>query len=253
VIHETFPADGVTDIDVSVPSGSIVVDEDTSGSIEIRIDSRRDDEWRVTRAGSTIRVHTERNSWLGGGRADVRVRLPRGIDARITTASADVRSLVPLGRVSVSTASGDVELTSTDTATVATASGDVRLGDVAGALGVKSASGDVVVGEVGGDVTIKSASGEAFIRSAAGAIAVSSASGDIRVDRYLGSDLELNTMSGDILFGLPAGTAVRLQASTLSGSVVLPDKRPPSSSSPSSTPVDAKAKSVSGDIRVLRV
>lgn len=251
MIREAFSVEDSADVDVSAPSGSVFVEGGPRGEISVEIDTKREDEWRVARSGSSVRVHHERGNWLGGGRADVRIHLPAGTDLRVGTASAEVRSSVDLGRVSVSTASGNVFLASARDVSATTASGDIRLEDVEADLSVKSASGDVLVASVGGNATIKTASGDTHVRSVRGAVTVSSASGDIRVDDYRGLDLELTTMSGDITFGLPAGTSVRLQASTMSGRVDLPDRRP-STTAADGDPVSAKAKSVSGDIRIVR-
>ena len=250
MIHETFTVGDAADVDVSVPSGSVVVEAGHAGDVDVQIDARKEDEWHVVQAGSSIRIYHERGSWLGGGRADIRLRLPDGTDLRVSSASADMRSTVDLGRVSVSTASGEILLASVRDLTATTASGDVRVDDVAGNLSIKSASGEVTAATVGGNAAVKTASGDTRIRTVAGAVTVSSASGDIRIDDYRGTDLDLTTMSGDIMFGLPSGTSVRLQASTLSGRVQLPERR--SSNPAEGEPVSARAKSVSGDIRVVR-
>ncbi len=251
MIHEIFGVEGPPRIEASVPAGSLVLEQGPDGTVEVTVDTSRPEPWRVTKSGNTITVSYERMGFGTGGRATVRVVVPSGSALRAETASASVTSHVDLGQVIVKTAAGDVQLRDCDSAVVKSAAGELSIRNVAGDLAVKSASGDVDVNVVSGSVSATTASGDVSIQEVSGAFTASSASGDVRVARYLGEDLEVSTMSGDMSFGLPARTSVKLTASTLSGDVRLPERS--DGSEPPLRHISVRAKSVSGDIRLQRL
>lgn len=251
MIEETFSLDGPASVECSFPAGSLTVETGPPGSATVTVDTARPDAWRRSQTGDRISVVYERGFLSGGGRAQVRLTVPEGSSLNVTTASADVRSLVGLERVSISTASGNIDLTETGTVSIKTASGDVYVERVRNDLTVKSASGDVRAGHVEGATTITTASGDLNVEVAHGPLSATSASGDVRVARYLGDDVEASTMSGDLVLALPSGISVKLKAHTLSGKVHLPERRPAQDGS--ARPVSVRAKSVSGDIRIGRL
>jgi DUF4097 and DUF4098 domain-containing protein YvlB len=76
-------------------------------------------------------------------------------------------------------------------------------------------------------------------------------SGDVSVRRFGSDDFSAKSMSGSVEIGIPAGTSVDLDATTLSGDILLPEPQdsPPS---PSGT-TDIKVRLVSGDLKIRRV
>ena len=251
MIEQTFALTGPADLDVSVPAGSVAIEDGPAGSAAVTVDTDRPELWRVFQSGDTITVSLERTGIGRGGRARVRIVAPAASSLRVITASADVRARGALDRVAVNTASGDIHLGDANEVTVKTASGDLYTGTVSRDLTVRSASGEVRAGDVGGSVQVTTASGDVYVESVSESLFATSASGDISVRRYLGDDLEAATMSGDVEVGLPAGTGVELVATTLSGRVHLPQNRKAASSP--SRQISVRLKSVSGDLRVRRV
>lgn len=251
MIEETFSLSGPASVECSFPAGSLTVESGPPGSASVTVDTARPDSWHLSQTGDQISIVHERGFLSGGGRAQIRVTVPGRSSLKLGTASADVRSSVGLDRVSVSTASGNVDLGEVGTVTIKTASGDVYIDRVQGDLTVKSASGDVRAGQVDGTVDITTASGDLNIEVAHGPLSVTSASGDVRVARYMGDDVEASTMSGDLVVALPAGISVTLKAHTLSGKVHLPQRRPTQNGA--GRPVSVRARSVSGDIRIERL
>lgn len=250
MIEQTFDISGPADLDISVPAGSLVIESGPTGRVSVSIDTKSPDFWQVAASGNAVTVSHER-SFMGGGRARVRVVCPDGSSLRAAVASADLRATLSLENLTVSNASGDVTLGDVGTLSVKAASGDVRIAHVRGDLDVRSASGDVRVSRVDGSVAVTTASGDVTIDEAAGSMSSSSASGDMRVDRYLGNDIKAATMSGRIDIGLPAGVGVKLSANSLSGRIQLPERRPTTSGS--DRQISVRLKSVSGDIRIRRV
>lgn len=250
MIKETFSVDAPAEIEIAASSGSVTVESGPPGTVEVEIDTRSPDGWRVLQSGSSVSARYERGLADRGGRARVRVVAPDGSSLSVQTASADVRALLTLERVSVATASGDVKLADSGTAAVKTASGDITVGEVERDLAARSASGDLVVPGVGGRASLTTVSGDLLVERVDGDLTASTASGDLRVRTFSGEDLEASSISGDLSIGIPSGRTVKLQAKTLSGSMRLPDRKP--SGGGSGREVSIRLKSVSGDIRISR-
>ena len=106
-------------------------------------------------------------------------------------------------------------------------------------------------GEAHGTVEISTASGDVRIADTDAIIDVATASGRIQIERYVGSDISLKSMSGNFEVGMESGTKVDLDASSLSGRVKWPPKLdvPPEVK----REVSFKAKSVSGDLTIKRL
>lgn len=251
MIEQTFAVTGPADLDISLASGSLVVEGGDAETVTVVIDAQNTDGWRIHQSGDSITVSYERSLVGRGGRTRIRVVAPEMSSLKANSASADIRARLTLGRAAINTASGEVLLDDVGSVAVKTASGDVSAKSVEGDLTVRSASGDIRVSRVEGDVSLTTASGDVDIDHVGGSLSASSASGDIHVGAYQGDDLEAATMSGDVVVGLPRGRRVKLKANTLSGSVRLPDRRPGSDSS--GPTVDVGLKSVSGDLTILRV
>jgi hypothetical protein len=176
-----------------------------------------------------------------GGRAEVRVVLPKGsrywddgdadlvirVPARsaVTTSvvSADLESRGVVGRQQIQSVSGNVEAEVATESRVNSVSGDVRLeGRGATRLEVRSVSGNVVVEGAAGEVQARTVSGDA--RLSLGTLSrgqFGSVSGDVTVGATLAADgrFEAESISGDVdvrLAGKPSG---EFDVETLSGSI----------------------------------
>jgi len=120
--------------------------------------------------------------------------------------------------VEVSSASGDVQVTSVDgKCSVYGSSGEVFLKAIGGNVLVEVSSGDVEIMEVRADVELRSSSGDAVIRGAGGSISVSAASGDMEVHSVTGN-ARVELVSGDILI---QGCDGDVESRTASGNAVL--------------------------------
>jgi DUF4097 and DUF4098 domain-containing protein YvlB len=131
---------------------------------------------------------------------DVSVTLPQGATCEADTASADVECTGELAALTVHTASGDVHAGRvTGLAEISSASGDVRL-EEPGAARVKTVSGTISIDPAGTDVDGQTVSGDVLIGGVAGGrVAVKTTSGDITVAvaKGTGVQLDLSTLSGD--------------------------------------------------------
>lgn len=252
----SVPVDGRFGVSLKVPAGSVQVEAtDTADGVvgirvralnEAAVAALHDGTVEVTRspasadgpAGTVTVTIDQRQRWPGRGpEFGVGVRMPAGGDLRTVTASADLATTGSLGRLDATTASGVIEAPHTGGGTVTTASGDVVLrrvdgdivvhaasadvtiGQVAGSLQARSASGDISAEQVRGDLRTESASGDVRIGRAQGPTRARTASGDVAVRELTGPTGRVTTASGDVTVGVPDGTVVWLETSTLSGDV----------------------------------
>lgn len=260
----TFATPHPVDLEVRNPAGTVeVVATDTATStVEVRplSDSKeaRDlaDQTRVQLSADgrrlTVAVPERRLALFSRStRIAITVEVPAGSRARLSAASAESTCRGRLARLEVHTASGTVSAEEvTGLADVRAASGAVRLGATGDAV-VKTASGMVRIGSATGHVRVHVASGRVEVGTAEESVLVQSASGDITVDEVSHGRTELSTASGDLRIGVRAGVVTRLDLVTVSGRVrsELPvEDTPP----PGGTPLDIRAKTVSGNILVTR-
>jgi DUF4097 and DUF4098 domain-containing protein YvlB len=251
VIQKTFEVDGPPDIEVRIESGRVEVHRGEPGSVNVSVDTKTPD-FIVEQRGNSILVSSEQTmSWLSRSSAYVVLETPEGSDLRVSVASADIRVDVPLEKVDLKTASGDIELESAETLEVKSASGDLQIERVGRALSFSSASGDLLVpGVVSGSIAISTASGDISIDDAEGNVAISTASGDTRLRRFTGRSATFKSMSGSVDIGIPNRTEVSLDANLLSGKLRLPDPEPTQEDPERQTSI--RAKLVSGDLTIER-
>jgi DUF4097 and DUF4098 domain-containing protein YvlB len=249
VIDREFKVEGAAKIEARIASGRIEFRPGQADWVRVEAVSKSGD-LRVEQRGETIVIATERSGFLSSGRAEVVVTLPEGSDLTVGVASADVICTLPVGRLEINTASGDVRFTDAEDVRIKTASGDVS-GDSAGAISFVSASGDIRLGHAGRRSELSTASGNVQIEEASGKVKSSTMSGDLGIRRLSGDVLEAKAMSGDVRIGIPAGTTLDLSANTLSGSIRLPER-----SSEDVEPIGhaaVRVKLVSGDLTIKRV
>ena len=199
----------------------VVVDNLGSGSITVEPGSGEDlVEASVDAADETFldQIHVRHDhDWLRISfphqlfrftKAELRLRVPDGLDYSIKTGSADVVISADIGR---------------------SGSGAVSIGEANSSLAAKSGSGDVVVKSLrGGNLQANSGSGDIAVSSTSGSVDVRSASGSLRIGvaDNLPTWLDLNSVSGDIRIGLESTTQpepgqpyITLRARTASGDI----------------------------------
>ena len=247
-------------LDVRIASGKVEIKQGQEGVIVVR--GRGDtDNLSVEQHGSTVWVSSQPRSTqiskrihFGAGRSVyLSIEVPEGIDIDVNVASADVECEPPSARLNVNSASGDLRFADTGDLTVKTASGDVHGRKVSGKLSFVSASGDLHIESIGDRASVSTASGDIQIGEARGPIATSTMSGDVHVRKFGGDDFAAKSMSGSVDIGIPAGSSVDLDATTLSGDIILPEAREAPSETTAGGSVDLKVKLVSGDLKVRRV
>ncbi|KXK60247.1 hypothetical protein AWW66_19820 [Micromonospora rosaria] len=218
-----------------------------------------------------VRMPKRRGLGLLGrpGTVDLTIALPTGSRLHADAAAATIRATGQLGECRLRTAAGDLALHHTGaldasasageitvdrvdgSARVASGSGQVRVGAVGGDLAVRTSNGDTTVGSVAGDLEARSANGDIVIARATGTVTAATANGDLRVDEAVTGRMSLRTNRGEVVVGVPAGTAAHLDLHTRHGRV----ENDLASCAPPPTPagtVEVTARTSFGDIVIRR-
>jgi hypothetical protein len=236
---------------VRIQSGRIEFAEGEPGVVTVMVVTK-DPALVIEQRGDSIDVYSESDGWTTSKRAEVYVTLPSASNVSVRCASADVEAALPLGKVEIKSASGDIDVMSADKVIIKTASGDTTIGAVDLAIRFNSASGDLhLTHATHGSVVASTASGDVRIAESDAILEVNTVSGDVMIERFTGKGASLKSMSGSIQMGIPAGTKVDLDVSLLSGRAHLPAKS--SDTSPTGRHMSVKVKSVSGDLTINRI
>ncbi len=242
----SFEVAGTPNVDAKINAGRIDVLTIDQGPVEVTTNDA--DKLEVSQAGQTILIHQPRGFF--SGRVRVTVRVPRRSNIEISMGAADVTIEDGCEEVSISGASGDVRVGAVGRIRIKSASGDIRLATVGGDATLSTASGDVSIDHVEGDLDVSLASGDIRVRELNGNASVSTASGNVRIDRCSGSTIEVRSISGDLMLGLPTGVRVDADLNSLNGRIKLPDRDP--NAPPATRNVRLSAKTTTGDITVRR-
>ena len=187
---------------------------------------------------------------------EVRVRCPHGAAVEAQTGSADVAVRGRVSSAQVKTGSGDLSFPVVDGDLVAhSASGDVTAEEVGGDCVVKTASGDVQVRAVGGTFVGNLVSGDLHLDRAADSVTVATVSGDQWIGAISAGDVRLTAVSGDVHVGVAPGLRLWIDATSVSGSMrsELDAADGPTGAAEDDAPlVQLRAKTVSGDISIVR-
>jgi DUF4097 and DUF4098 domain-containing protein YvlB len=232
-------------------SGRVRVTATESAETRVVVSGRHADEVEVSQHGREIRVipPQRRAGFLNGDDSlDIDVLLPAGSDLAIRTGSADVTAEGPVGVVQVKTGSGDVDLEQVcEDLQVKCGSGDVRIGEAQAAAAVSTGSGDVEIGRNRGPAVVKTGSGDVRFREATTEVSVMTGSGDLVLDTVREGRFQAKGASGSIHVGIPAGTPVWTDITTLSGRIHS-DVEGTGAPAEGAAHVELRASTVSGDV-----
>jgi hypothetical protein len=269
-MQKSFEVTGPVELEVRLAAGEVVIDPTLHGRIEVELEGYDDESRRMVEEArielrdgggrSRVLVDVEQRRGAFGlsfsfGRRGISCRIRCPIDTAVSarTKSAGVAIRGRVDSLNVVTASGDVDARDvTGGVNVRTASGDVRVGDVGSGVNIQTASGDVQLGAIHGPLNVATASGDVAVEAASDNVNANTVSGDQRHDAVVSGQVSANSVSGDILIGVRRGSDVYLDCNTLSGdttSELEVGGDPPAGDAPL---VEIRAKSVSGDIRIVR-
>jgi DUF4097 and DUF4098 domain-containing protein YvlB len=255
-------------VDLEVPAGRVRVDTVDGGEVAVELapgDGSEGSRESVERAriefhGDELRVEVPEQRVFGlsfGRRASIelRVRCPHGSSLATKTRSADLEARGRFRRASVSTTSGDVELAEVeDEAELSSVSGDLRVGPIGGRTNVNTVSGDAVLDRVGGPLRINCVSGDVTVREAAGPVKADTVSGDLDLESVEAGDVDLNSVSGDLRVGIKRGSRLAVDATAVSGDLESEIELAghAEAGGTDGPVVEVRARSISGDLRIVR-
>lgn len=211
--------------------------------------------------GDEVFVELEGRSWsisignwgVGSAKVSVRIVCPDRSDLECDTASADVRVIGTLGDARLRTASGDFEVDRVEGALEAkTASGDVRVEHVGGRANLHTVSGDVDVRAVMSGLAANSVSGDVVLGEILGDLTAGTVSGDLMVRAAGPGEVGLKAVSGDVVVAMRRGLRVRLDVSSVSGSVGSELDVSDAPARADGPEANLRIRTVSGDVRITR-
>ncbi len=177
--------------------------------------------------------------------AELSIAVPRGTTVRISTVSAD-------GLLSGLRAP----------ATVRTVSGELAVDGVHGDVHARTISGRIDVRDLHGSLSGESVSGSLVVQAASlPQLDVKTVSGELVVDLHASpSKVDMKSVSGDLVVRIPAASGFRLDAKSVSGQIIADGRRigagrpgpPQGEIRDGDESVHVSAISVSGDVTLLR-
>lgn len=229
---------------------------DEPGSARVEVGQVRGRPLEVVWADGVLCVAHPRITWEGlleglkslgrrDDRADLSVAVPPGTQVRISTVSAD--GLVCGLRAD---------------ATVRTVSGELMVDDVHGEVHARTISGRIDVRRLHGSLSGESVSGSLVVQAAQlRQLDVKTVSGELVVDLHsVPSHVAMRSVSGDLVVRIPPQSGFRLDARSVSGQIVADGRRigagrpgpPQGEIRDGDESVHVSAVSVSGDVTLLR-
>jgi DUF4097 and DUF4098 domain-containing protein YvlB len=178
-------------------SGRVHVIAEERDDIEAETDSL---EWRADAKEGTLSVRSSR-----GGSKTLTVRCPRDTDVSVGTQSGSVRLEGKFGGVSVTTASGDIEIDAAEEADMRSMSGRLTIGTCLGRCRLNAVSG-TISGHDLDTVYAGTISGSIKLNRVMGDVRAKSVSGNIEMASLGDGNVTVKTVSGRVHIGLPAGT-----------------------------------------------
>lgn len=271
-VVRTFETPAPVRLYVENGSGRVVVVATATSTTHVRVAGGRADEVTITQDRDKVSVLAPKGRaglFRGDQSLEIEVEVPTGSQLVVKSGSADIDVTGEVAATRIKAGSAGVRLDRiADTAVIDTGSGDVAIVAVAGDVRIRSGSGDVVIDTTEGVASISSGSGDIRIGHAARSVVVKTGSGDLEVleseddiasttgsGRFVVRNarrgrISAKGASGDILVGVPVGTPVWTDITTITGRVssTLPPAGQPA---PGADHVEVRATTVSGDVALV--
>lgn len=217
-------------VDLSLVSGDITVTAGTGDQVRVRGMSERVP-FVFERSTSAVRVRLENSNCDGkrgrhddcNGEERLEVSVPTGTRVIGNSVSGTVRVRGVNGEIEAQSVSGDVEVDGAQRrADLHSVSGDVTGRSLQGNVRAQSVSGDVELQSVTGEVNAESVSGDVTLRGMrSDRVEVETVSGEVLYDGSFSRDgrYDFKSHSGDVRLVMPADAAASLEVRTFSGDI----------------------------------
>ena len=193
---------GGTRLELSSAEGQITVQAWNRNAIRVEADHDDDTRIQIDQGGGTVSVRARAR--YGPSEVSWRLTVPAEMSLDLSSQSGDVRVSGTKGEVSVSTVEGTIR--------VEGGSGFVTLESVEGGIELLSTAGRISASTVAGGISIRGASGD---------LKASAVDGDINLVDIDSSNLEANTVDGNISFSGPIRAGGRYRLSSHDGDVMV--------------------------------
>ena len=216
---DSFVVGGSPRVVVSGSNGRIVVNPGTDGTVRVQATLRKPDdlEYETAQEGDTISVEAKEK-----GRGIFNFAESPGADIEIT-APSNTRVELRTSNGRVESPGADIEITAPSNTRVElrTSNGRVEVYGMHRSGTVRTSNGKIVMEDVTGDFDISTANGGVTIAQASGTFDVETSNGRIDFDGEMapGGDNRMTTSNGSVAIKLQGTPSVKLDASTVNGSV----------------------------------
>ena len=186
---------GSNRLELSSTEGEITVQTWNRNAIRVEADHDDDTRIEIDEGGRTVSVRARAR--YGPAEVSWRLTVPAEMSLDLSSQSGDVRVSGIKGEVSISTVEGNIS--------VQGGTGFVTLESVEGDIELLSTAGRISASTVDGEITIRGASGD---------LKASAVDGDVNLEDIDSSNLEANTVDGNISFNgqIRAGGRYRLSS-----------------------------------------
>lgn len=269
-MERSFETPRPIELYVESHSGTLTITASDVSQTDVVVTGKNAEDYVVEQRDDQIQVVAPKQGMgfllTGSGRgAEIRVTMPAQSALTVKIGSADTTVHGPIAGLWVTTGSGDLDADLVDgTTEVQSGSGDIRIAELSGTGAIKSGSGDVSISRcadlaiatgsgdvriesVGGRLTIKTGSGDVHVGESADDLTLSTGSGDLTVEVAHKGRFKIKGASGDVRIGVPEGTPVWTDISTLSGRM-RSDLTPVGAPDEGQDHLEIRATTASGDI-----
>lgn len=274
VSNSQFDVDTPLQVYVESGRGSVTVHATATDQTRVDIEGPDADDVQVHLQGDRLSVIAPkiRAGFFGGDRSlDITVTVASGSGLSTKLGSADLTTIGTLGASELRSGSGEVSIErvagpallesgsgaiSVDHAEqplrIKSGSGAVSIRRTDDEVAVSTGSGDVEIDDCAGATVVKTGSGDLTIGQASRHVALSTGSGDLVVRSIASGTVQMKGASGDVHVGIPVGTPVWTDISTVSGHVhsSIESAGQPEKGAPY---VEVRATTVSGDVVLAHV
>jgi DUF4097 and DUF4098 domain-containing protein YvlB len=234
--------------DLGAGNVRIIATDRTDTVVEVRpsdagksADIRGAEQAAIEFMGGRLRVTTGKGlRYLGFGpteSVEVTIGLPAGSSIEGRTAYGRIVVEGRVGRLAVKTGGGDIQVDEAGPidvhtgaggvdvnraigrASIDTGTGTVRIRDLVGSASIKNSNGNTIIGEAVGPVAVRAAYGYITIDRAHDDLELKTAYGNVRVDELIRGSARLESSYGELEVGVPDGTAVWLDVTSVHGNV----------------------------------
>lgn len=216
----TFAVTNGARLDVSNFGGEIVVHTWNQNNVHLRASHSSRSAVTVSNSGSTVLVRTEGRRGPPS-MVDLDVTVPSWMAMTLSGTYTDISVEGAGGSVQAQSVQGDIDVTGgTGSVELKTVQGGVTLGKTRGRIDVNSVQGDIEISDAAGDVTVETVNGDITLaRTDATNLDVNTVSGDVIYDGSFkgGGTYQLSTHSGDVTVVVPPTASLSGAVETFNG------------------------------------